>query len=227
MNKYNNSPTTSRGGEKVVLGLNHKIIVSRPEHQNNVALFLDRDGVLIEDMHYLKDPNQVILIEGAIELLREAKKRGLVTIIISNQSGVGRGYYNWNDYEAVTMKMLSLFGESELISAMYASGAQPETDIEIYRKWRKPEIGMIKAAKADLSIDLNKSFLIGDRITDIKAGWEAKLNTLYHVKTGKGRIEHDAVVNFKESSSKEGYNPIIHTVDSVSNVILTSERGDK
>ena len=162
----------------------------------------------------------MILIEGALELLREAKKRGLVTIVISNQSGVGRGYYNWNDYEAVTMKMLSLFGESELISAMYASGAHPETTIETYRKWRKPEIGMIKEAEADLSIDLNRSLLIGDRVTDIRAGWEANLNTLYHVKTGKGRDECDAVLSFKKNCLKESCNQRIHVVDSVSSVRL-------
>ncbi len=168
-----------------------KSVLSRP------ALFLDRDGVLIEDKHYLSNPYDVELIDGASELLYECNKIGIPTIIVTNQSGINRGYYSWNDYEKVTYKLLKLLGKSSLPSAIYGNSLVESNSLE---SWRKPGIGMLLAAKKDLDIDLNNSILIGDRLSDLIAAHSANLSSVVHVLTGHGLVERSFVKSrFNES----------------------------
>ena len=74
------------------------------------ALFLDRDGVLIEDRHHLSDPAHVALCRGAYQLLQEARTHGWPVVVITNQSGIARGYFQWDSYEQVTDRLLELLG---------------------------------------------------------------------------------------------------------------------
>ena len=85
------------------------------------VLFLDRDGVIIEDCHYIKDPNRVKICKGAKKLIRTAFKRNIPTIIITNQSGISKNLLTWKDYNRVTEAMISKLGNPNPISAIYAN----------------------------------------------------------------------------------------------------------
>lgn len=157
------------------------------------ALFLDRDGVLIVDNHYLSDPQKVEILPGADELLKLASARGWAVVIITNQSGISRGFFDWNAYEAVTESMLMKFNACAAIKGIYANGYGP---CEGSRSWRKPNPGMIWQAASDLNIDLQNSILVGDRLSDICAGLNAGIPTLVHVQTGHGAEERSSVKEY-------------------------------
>ena len=161
------------------------------------GLFLDRDGVIIKDIHYIKDPKNVILEKGALKLIKHANKLGWLIIIITNQSGISRGYFGWEEYYLVTKKIISLLGTPNPISAIYANGLGPDASLD---SWRKPSPKMINFAAEDLYIDLSKSILIGDRLSDIKSGYNAGVKTLIHTQSGHGKKERLAVI--KEFESK-------------------------
>jgi len=154
------------------------------------ALFLDRDGVLVEDKHYLCEPEDVELCVGIKKLLEQAKSKQWPVVIVTNQSGIARGLYDWNVYESVTQHLLRLLGPEILVSAIYANGHGPNAPLN---SWRKPSPGMFLAAQKDLNIDLSRSILVGDRLTDLQAGASAGLPLLIHVLTGHGNQERTAV----------------------------------
>ena len=154
------------------------------------ALFLDRDGVLIEDRHYLCDPTDVNLCPGSKELLEAAHEKKWAVVVVTNQSGIARGYFNWSDYESVTDRMLTLLGASALLTGIYANGHGPEAPAE---SWRKPSPAMLLKASRELNLDLKQSILVGDRLSDLKAGANAGVKTLIHVLTGHGPIERDPI----------------------------------
>lgn len=147
------------------------------------ALFLDRDGVLIEDKHYLKSSSDVKLISGVKDFIDKVYQKGWPIVVITNQSGIARGYFNWDDYERVTDKLMELLNLSSSLSlsAIYANGHGPDTPSN---SWRKPSPGMLHAAAKELNLDLRSSFLIGDRLSDLKAGANAGLTRMAHVFTG-------------------------------------------
>ncbi len=160
------------------------------------ALFLDRDGVLIKDNHYISDPKRVKLELGVMDLLRFAKKNGWITIVITNQSGIGRGYFNWADYDDVTKKMLSEISESDLIAAIFANSFV-SSDSE--NSWRKPGTGMIMESLKYFNINLQKSILVGDRITDLQSGVNAGISNLVHLLTGHGMTERESVLKYMKN----------------------------
>tara|TARA_Y100001968_G_C19367499_1_gene723336 strand:- start:3 stop:671 length:669 start_codon:yes stop_codon:yes gene_type:complete len=154
--------------------------------KNAPALFLDRDGVLIEDKHHITDPNQVELCEGALDLVLAACRRKLAVVLITNQSGISRNIFDWDTYESITNRILSILGTPSPITAIYANGY---SDLSPDAYWRKPNPGMLIEAKTELNIDLNKSILIGDRMSDLIAGASAGVSQLIHVLTGHGKKE--------------------------------------
>ncbi len=172
---------------------------SNKELSKKSALFLDRDGVIVEDCHHLSKPKDVKLCLGACWLAREANKLGWPIIIVTNQSGISRGYFNWSDYEAVNEKMLELIGEESFVTAIYANGYGPEANPN---SWRKPSPMMLFAAAKELNIDLERSILIGDRITDLQAGARAKVKTVMHVMTGHGKKERYNIENYYKEYNK-------------------------
>ena len=167
------------------------------------ALFLDRDGVIIEDKHYLREPKQVELIAGAKEILEFYKKRGWSLVIVTNQSGIERGFFDWSDYEKVTNKMLELLEKGAWPTSIYANSHGPNAPAT---SWRKPSPGMIQAAAEELNLNLEKSILIGDRLSDMKAGASAGVKTLVHVGTGHGEKERAQVIEWKQENGEKGTN---------------------
>ena len=175
--------------------LERRRLLARPFPTPRPALFLDRDGVLIEDRHYLCDPTNVELCPGATALLEAACSQGWPVVVVTNQSGIARGYFNWQDYELVSDRLLELLGSSASIAAIYANGHGPQASPS---SWRKPSPGMLLAAAEDLNVDLTRSLLVGDRLIDLKAGISAGLTLLVHVLTGHGEQERYPVVSWAE-----------------------------
>ena len=172
-------------------------LYSKPFGAPTPTLFLDRDGVLIEDKHYLCNPDDVKLCHGAKKLLEQAKNNRWPVVIITNQSGIARGFFDWPAYELVTARLLQLLGSETLISAIYANGHGPNAPL---KSWRKPSPGMLLTAAKDLNIDLSRSILVGDRLTDLQAGESAGLPFLIHVLTGHGKEERAAVESWAKQN---------------------------
>lgn len=173
----------------------HKLILEENNYflerinQKRVAIFLDRDGVIIKDMHYLSDPENVILELGIKNLMRFAYKNYIPVFVVTNQSGIARKKFSWNDYLSVTNRMLEIIGSPNPIVGIY-SNSHIETKNNY---WRKPNPGMILNAAEQFKINLKKSFLIGDRITDLQAGVNAGIGNVIHLLTGHGFKERKGV----------------------------------
>ena len=139
------------------------------------AVFLDRDGTIMVDVGYPKYARQVKLIPGVASALKEFQEKGFLIIIISNQSGIGRGYMTRNQAESVHKKVVSLLGDSgiEIDGAYYCPHA-PADGCDC----RKPSPAMLFDASRKFGIDLSRSFMIGDRDVDIETGKNAGCRTL-------------------------------------------------
>ena len=162
------------------------------------AIFFDRDGVLIKDMHYLHDPKNVFLEKGVIELMQYALKNLIPVFIVTNQSGISRKLFTWNDYISVTNKMIELIGSSHPIVGIYSNSYLSIDN----NTWRKPHPGMILKAASKFKINLKDSILIGDRLTDLKAGLNAGIGNLVHLLTGHGLDEREDVYEFINKKNK-------------------------
>jgi len=147
------------------------------------CIFLDRDGVLIKEVHYISNPDHVQLESGVIDFLLLAKEYSYHTVVVTNQSGIGRGYSTWNDYDSVTSKMLYMLGEENLLTAIYANSFVDDN------YFRKPYPGMLIQALSELPIDLSNSLIIGDKTIDLIAGRRAGVPSLNLVMTGHGSNE--------------------------------------
>ena len=162
------------------------------------TLFLDRDGVLIEERHYVRDPDAVELVSGSPEVLRAAMRRGYRLVITSNQSGIGRGLLDWPDLFAVQERLAGLWAAHGLRwdMALFCPHHPSEGRGPFRRDdpWRKPGTGMIRFAAERLRIDLLRSIAVGDRLRDIEAAAGAGVGRLVHVATGHGASERARVV---------------------------------
>jgi len=144
------------------------------------AVFFDRDGTLMEEAHYPKDPAQVHVYPGVAEALARLRAAGYAIIVISNQSGIGRGLLTDADYQAVQSEFLRQIGP-DLIDASYYFPHAPTDPCDC----RKPATGMVLRATREHSIDLAASFFVGDRQADIECGRRAGMRTIL-VRTGYG-----------------------------------------
>ena len=151
--------------------------------------FLDRDGVVINEKVYIRDPKDVELNPGIKEVLTFLNLANYKIVIITNQSGIGRGLFGWNEYLGVTKRMIYLLGERIKINSIYACGSINENDCE----WRKPGTGMIFAGWSRELLENKNSILIGDKSSDIEAGIRANIKNLFHVLTGHGESEKENV----------------------------------
>jgi len=160
--------------------------------RNCPALFLDRDGTLIADPGYIADPGMVQLVPGAAASLRRFHDAGYALIVVTNQSGIGRGLYRWADYDAVARRIERLFAsEGVVFDAVLACGHSPEEGASC--GWRKPAPGMIREAAALLDLDLLRSLFVGDKLSDLQAAEAAGLPHAVHVASGQGPHERAAV----------------------------------
>jgi D-glycero-D-manno-heptose 1,7-bisphosphate phosphatase len=151
------------------------------------AVFLDRDGTIIVEKNYLGDPAQVVLLDGAIEGLRAMARRSLPLVVVSNQSGVGRGYFSAEQAHAVERRLDEiLLREGIAIAGWYMCPHAPDEKCEC----RKPLPGMIHAAVHDLDLDPTRSFVIGDKRSDIDLASAVGAKGIL-VTTGHGHLDVD------------------------------------
>jgi histidinol-phosphate phosphatase family protein len=133
------------------------------------AAFLDRDGTIIRDTEYLRDPDQVELLPGAAAAIRRLNEAGWPVIVVTNQSGVARGLLTEQDYERVRMRVDKLIGaEGARIDASYHCPHHP--DITGPCDCRKPGVKLYRDAAAALDLDTKASWYVGDRLRDVSPG---------------------------------------------------------
>jgi D-glycero-D-manno-heptose 1,7-bisphosphate phosphatase len=164
------------------------------------ALFLDRDGVIVEDTGYISSPAGLKLIPGAAGLIALANRRGIPVVEVTNQAGIGRGYYGWSEFTAVETALAdALARETAAIDAVFAcpyhrDGVSPWAHPD--HPARKPRPGMLLAAGRLLHLDLKRSWIVGDRLADLQAGHAAGLRGALHVLTGVGSRERADVTKW-------------------------------
>lgn len=143
------------------------------------ALFLDRDGTINKDCGYPKDPRQIVLREQIAPVIRAANDAGMPAVIVTNQSGIARGFLDWNDFAAVNARVLELLAgagcriDLVLACAYYGAGEGPLAVAD--HPMRKPNPGMILRARDLLGVDLARSLIVGDKPADMEAGQRAGL----------------------------------------------------
>jgi len=149
------------------------------------AVFLDRDNTLIDNDGDLGDPDRVRLLEGVAAALARLRDAGWQLVVVSNQGGVARGAFGEPDVDAVNTRIASLVDEATgrrgVIDRFYYCPYHPEGTVARYRRehpWRKPQPGMLHAAREDLGLDLGQSWLIGDQPRDVAAGKAAGCATV-------------------------------------------------
>jgi D-glycero-D-manno-heptose 1,7-bisphosphate phosphatase len=170
------------------------------------ALFLDRDGTIVEEVGHLRRPGDVRLLEGAAAVIAEANRRSIPVIVVTNQSGIGRGLFGWSELIAVEERIeAELAALGARIDAVLACPFHPEGRPP-YRHpdhpARKPNPGLLRRAAAALAIELASSWIVGDRAGDIGAGRAAGLAGGMHVASGWGNQpgERDAALAWASRS---------------------------
>ena len=152
------------------------------------AVFLDRDGTIIEHVHFLANSDEVRLLPGAAEAIRRLRRAGMACVVVSNQSGVGRGIITLEQLAAIHDEMnRQLDAERTQVDAIYFCPEAPRGDdpLVIEHINRKPAPGMLFQAAKSLQLDLDASWMVGDMITDVMAGWHAGCRGSILVRTGK------------------------------------------
>jgi len=163
------------------------------EKNLNKAVFLDRDGTIIIDQHYPRDPEKVVALPGALEAMRSLKRMGYLLYIVSNQSGVGRGIISQDEFLAVSGKFESLLKEAELqVDGIAYCPHDPQKNCAC----RKPQIGMVTHMVKDTLMDWKNSYVVGDRISDLELGRNLGAHSVL-VLTGHGKNEVDKVAHLK------------------------------
>jgi D-glycero-D-manno-heptose 1,7-bisphosphate phosphatase len=153
------------------------------------AVFFDRDGTVIEELRYARDPAQVRLRQGIAASMAEARRRGYALVVISNQSGVGRGILKPDDVVATHARMVELLAAAGVwLDASYYCLHHPDAGCAC----RKPGIAMLVRASVELGLRLSESLMIGDKESDLEAGRRAGC---------MAAAAHDDWIRFSESSS--------------------------
>lgn len=158
--------------------------------QKRPAVFLDRDGVIVEETGYLHNPGGVAFITGAIEAIGLLNHAGWPVIVVTNQAGVGRGYYGWPEFEAVQAAIeAGLAAASARLDGVWACAYHPEGvgALGADHAFRKPNPGMLLDASRLVGIDLPRSWMVGDKLLDVQAGLNAGVGGAVLVRTGYGR----------------------------------------
>jgi D-glycero-D-manno-heptose 1,7-bisphosphate phosphatase len=136
------------------------------------AVFMDRDGTLIEDRHFLSDPDEIRLLPGAVESISRLNDAGIPVVIVTNQSGIGRGYYTQEDYSRVEKRLAEILesGGARVLATYHCPHAP---DHRPTCSCRKPLPGLFERAAREHGLELSTSAFIGDRLRDLEPGTSA------------------------------------------------------
>lgn len=172
------------------------------------TLFLDRDGVIVSEVHYLHRAPDVELEDGAIEVIGAANRAGVPVVVVTNQSGIGRGKYGWGEFAAVQEAILDALADGgAFVNAVFAcphiAGGVPPYNVADHPA-RKPGPGMLLAAAEMMPVDMARSWIVGDRAGDMGAARRAGCAGGLHVASGHGgadgerrRARDEARVDFE------------------------------
>jgi D-glycero-D-manno-heptose 1,7-bisphosphate phosphatase len=171
-----------------------------PAAPGRPVLFLDRDGVLVEETDYLHRVEDIIVIPGATKVIAAANKYDVPVVVVTNQAGIGCGYYGWAEFAAVQHAIIAaLAADGARIDAVYACPHHPQgkgTLAHPAHPSRKPNPGMLLQAASDLALDLKNSWLVGDKASDVEAAKRARIAGALHVATGYGSAERAQAAAF-------------------------------
>jgi D-glycero-D-manno-heptose 1,7-bisphosphate phosphatase len=164
----------------------------------NRAVFLDRDGTINEELSYLAELSRLRLIEGAAAAIARLNRAAFKVIVVSNQSGVARGYFAEDAVQHVHSALRERLERVHArVDAFYYCPHHPTEGIEPYKRdchCRKPKPGMLERAARELQIDLNHSFIVGDRLSDLIAGHAVGCKPIL-VQTGFGHETQKALID--------------------------------
>ena len=147
------------------------------------AVFLDRDGTLIAEKNYLRRPEDVVILPGAAAGLQRLGDAGFKLFIVSNQSGVGRGYFTLADVERVNEHLRrELAGVGVRLEKVYIAPEAPDQP----GRGRKPSPQFLFDARDEFNLNLAESFMVGDKLIDLECGWNAGVKKSILVRTGYG-----------------------------------------
>jgi len=147
------------------------------------AVFLDRDGTLNEERSYLGDPAQLVLLPGVVGALRRLQDAGFLLMIVTNQSGIGRGYYTEADMHAVNRKLLGeVIRQGVRIERIYFAPEAPDQP----SRGRKPSPAFLFDAAAEFGLRLDRCYMVGDKWIDVQCGVAAGVRASLLVRTGYG-----------------------------------------
>lgn len=170
-------------------------MICNQESDMEKIVFLDRDGTLNEEVHYLHRPEDMHLLEGVQQALRRLKEAGFKLVVITNQAGVARGYYTEEDVKLLHGYMNEILSaEGARIDGFYYCPHHPVHGIGSYKKdcsCRKPGIGMFLQAEKQFAVDKAHSYMIGDKLLDTQAGKNYGVTSIL-VGTGYGKELYEA-----------------------------------
>ncbi len=147
------------------------------------AVFLDRDGTLIEEKVYLSRPELVVIFPGVGAALRGLQDAGFALFMVTNQAGIGRGYFTLTDMENVNRHLLTQLGkEGVRFEKIYFAPEAPDQP----SRGRKPSPQFLFDARDEFGVDLGRSYMIGDKLIDLQCGWNAGVKRSLLVRTGYG-----------------------------------------
>jgi D-glycero-D-manno-heptose 1,7-bisphosphate phosphatase len=154
------------------------------------AIFLDRDGTIIEDRNYISRPEEVVFLFGSAVALQTLQAAGFKLFIVSNQSGVGRGYFSLADAERVNEHLRQELGRSGVrFEKIYIAPEAPD----VPSRGRKPSPQFLFDARDEFGIALTQSYMVGDKMIDLQCGWNAGVRKSILVRTGYGaQVERDS-----------------------------------
>jgi D-glycero-D-manno-heptose 1,7-bisphosphate phosphatase len=171
------------GAADETVKLDNSIAAPETEKHMHRAVFLDRDGTIIEEKEFLHRPEEVSLIPGAAEALRQLGDAGFHLFVVSNQSGVGRGYFTMDDVVAVNRYLQNQLGSAGVqFEKMYVAPEAPG----VPSRGRKPSPQFLFDARDEFGLDLAQSYMIGDKLSDLECGWNAGVKKCILVRTGYG-----------------------------------------
>ncbi|MFQ5461232.1 MAG: D-glycero-alpha-D-manno-heptose-1,7-bisphosphate 7-phosphatase [Phycisphaerae bacterium] len=179
------------------------------------AVFLDRDGTIIEDTGYLADPDDIVLLPGSAEAIQRFAEAGYLVVVASNQSGIARGKFDEADLERIHERFEELLAHEgvNLDGAYYCPYLDgPEATVRQYRRdseLRKPKPGMLLQAARELNVDLKQSWMIGDAPSDVQAGVRAGCKTVLLTNSGGDRNAGDFVATHVVSDLREAADAVL------------------
>jgi D-glycero-D-manno-heptose 1,7-bisphosphate phosphatase len=158
------------------------------------AVFLDRDGTINEQMGYVNHLSRFVLLPGAARAVRMLNEQGIPVVVVTNQSGLARGYFPASLLTAVHAEMERLLAvEGARLDGIYVCPHHPEAKVAQYRqacRCRKPQPGLLDQAAAELNLNLSRSFMVGDRWSDLECGvYAGALPVLVLTGYGQGELE--------------------------------------